>query len=75
MVDVVADGGSSAAVLEAAKKLAREKAETAKSGAYGLIKVCRHILLRKWANACTERNLSPYTRGHCKGIQNSHAIP
>ena len=75
MLDVVADGGSSAAVLEAAKKLAREKAETAKSGAYGLIKVCRHILLRKWANARTERNLSPYARGYCKGIQNSHAIP
>lgn len=40
IVDVIASGSSSMAVLEAAKKLALSKAETSKSGAYGIIKVC-----------------------------------
>lgn len=39
IVDVIASGSSSEAVLDAAKKLAIKKSETSKSGAYGLIKV------------------------------------
>lgn len=43
IIDAIADGGSSDAVLNAAKKLASEKAQYAKTGVWSLIKVCSDI--------------------------------
>lgn len=39
MIDVIAEGSSSQAVLDAARKLATQRAENAKGGVWGLIKV------------------------------------
>ena len=39
MIDVIAEGSSSQAVLDAARKIATQRAENAKGGVWGLIKV------------------------------------
>ena len=41
VIDVIAEGSSSQAVLDAARKLATQRAENAKGGVWGLIKVGR----------------------------------
>ena len=54
LVDVVADGSSTDAVLASARKLALEKALNARTGVWGLIKV-RHrsnIKIKLHSHAC-----------------------